>query len=127
MRSSGISTPPIPTLRRPGTGNTISANRPIATVNPGDGDRAPGRLRRTDDRVVVRQAVLAFLPPSGHEKQAVVDRQPEPDEGDEELDDERHFGDVGEAEHDEERREDRDRGDISGTKASSEAKTKAER
>ena len=34
VETSGISTPPMPTLRRPGTGRTISANRPIATVRP---------------------------------------------------------------------------------------------
>jgi hypothetical protein len=60
---------------------------------------------------VVVEAVFALLAPPRDEEQAVVDRQAEPDEADEELDDEGHLGDRRQAEHDEERREDRDCGD----------------
>jgi hypothetical protein len=34
MLASGISAPPMPTLRKNGTGSATSASRPIATVTP---------------------------------------------------------------------------------------------
>ena len=34
MDTSGMSMPPMPVLRSPGTGSTMSAIRPMATVNP---------------------------------------------------------------------------------------------
>ena len=76
-------------LRMNGTGSTMSASRPMATVTPLNTHRVTGRLHRHHDRVVVVAAVIAFLAPSGDEQQRVVDGDAEADEGDEELDDER--------------------------------------
>ena len=103
--------PPKPMLRRKGTGTTTSATRLIATVTPEASDRATGGLHRDDDGFVVVVAVRALLTPSRDDEQRVVDRDTEADQGDQELHDEAHVAERGQAEHEQERREDRDRGD----------------
>ena len=71
----------------------------------------PCGLHRDYDGVVVLPSVVAFLPPSVDEQQRVVDRDAEPDQGDQELDDERDVHDVGQRQQQQERREDRYRRD----------------
>ena len=90
--ASGISAPPKPMLRMNGTGSTISASRPMATVTPLNTHRVPGGLHRDDDGLVVVAAVVALLAPAGDEQQRVVDGDAEADQGDEELDDEPDVG-----------------------------------
>ena len=98
-------------LRSPGTGRTTSATSPMATVSPESTTARPAvSTAVTTARGVVRP-VRPLLAPAGDEQQRVVDGDPEADEGDEELDDERDVGDVREPEHDEEGGEDRDGGD----------------
>ena len=57
--------------------------------------RAAGGLHGDQHSLVVVAAVVAFLTPAVHQDQRVVDGDAEPDEGDEELHDERHVGDIG--------------------------------
>ena len=54
-------------------------------------DGAARGLDGGDHRSRVVRAAGSFLAPSGDEQQRVVDRDPETDERDEELDDERHL------------------------------------
>ena len=68
----------------------------------------PCRAHRLDDGLLVRATVLALLAPPGHDQQRVVDGDPEPDQGDEELDDEVDVGEVADGEHTQERGHDRD-------------------
>ena len=73
-----------------------------------------GRLHRDDDGLLVAAAVGAFLTPPRHQEQRVVDRHPEPDQGDEELHDDADVGERGQPEHQHERRQDRHPGDEQG-------------
>ena len=82
--------------RSPGTGRTTSATSPIATVRPDSTTARPAVGHRDDHGVVVVAPARALLAPAGDDQQRVVDRDAEADEGDEELDDERDVGDVGE-------------------------------
>ena len=59
-------------------------------------------------RLVGHAGLLAFLAPADHDEQRVVDRDAEPDQRDEELDDERDVGDAGERPDQQEGRGDRD-------------------
>ena len=52
--------------------------------------------------------MISFLPPSGDEEQGVVDRDAQADQGDQELDDERDVGEIGEGQQQEEGGQDRD-------------------
>ena len=74
----------------------------------------PGVLHRHDDRGMVVEAVRTLLAPPVDDEQRVVDRDTEPDQRDEELDDEAHVEDVGPQEHDRERRQDRHGRDEQG-------------
>ena len=98
-------------LRMNGTGSTISASKPIATVTPLNTTACPAVLHRDHNRVVIVAAVVALLAPARDEQQRVVDSNAEPDQRDEELHDERHIGQVGDRQQHHERRENRHRGD----------------
>ena len=56
-------------------------------------DRAPGGLHRPLDAASPLQAVGALLAPADDDQQRVVDRHAQADQGDQELDDRRDFGD----------------------------------
>ena len=72
-------------------------------------DGGAGVLHRGHDRVLVgHAAALALLAPADDDEQRVVDRDAEPDQRDEELDDHRDVGDGGERPDQQERRRDGD-------------------
>ena len=70
-----------------------------------------GGLHGHDHRLVVVTTAVAFFAPTGDEQQRVVDRDPQADERDQELDDERDVGQVGDRQQEDERGEDRRRSD----------------
>ncbi len=70
-----------------------------------------GRLHRDDHSLLVVTPVRALLTPSRHQKQGVVDRHPQPDQGDQELDDEADVAERGQPQHQDERGQDRHGGD----------------
>jgi len=112
-------------LRMNGTGSTISASKPIATVTPLNTTACPAVLHRDHNRVVIVAAVVALLAPARDEAQRVVDSNAEPDQRDEELHDERHIGQVGDRQQHHERRENRHRATRSGSSARKDANTNA--
>ena len=82
----------------------------------GDGDAGgehgvTRRLHRLDDRLPLVAPVRPLLAPARDEQQRVVDGDAQADQGDEELHDEAHVGEVRQPEHQQEGREDRDGGD----------------
>ena len=83
--------------------------RPIATVEPETITDRPACCIVSTIASSTRQAVGHLLAEAEDHQQRVVDRDPEPDERDEELDDDRDVGDVRQAEDAEERRQDRRR------------------
>ena len=72
---------------------------------------ATGRLHGDDDGILVAASVCAFLAPTRHQDQRVVDRHAEPDQGDEELDDDADVAERRQSEHEHERGQDGHRGD----------------
>jgi hypothetical protein len=73
--------------------------------------RPAGGLHRLLHRLLVATAMRALLAPARDHQQRVVDRHPEPDQGDQELDDRRDLGDLGQAQQEQEAGHDRDDGD----------------
>ena len=71
-------------------------------------DRAAGGLHRPLHRLVAAAAVRALLAPARDDDQRVVDRHAEPDQRDQELDDRRDGGQLGQPEQQQEGRHDRD-------------------
>ena len=85
--TSGMNSPAMPMLRRNGTGSTTSASSAIATVVPLKTTARPGVLHRVRDGGLVGRAAEPLLAPAHDDEQRVVDRDAEPDERDQELDD----------------------------------------
>ena len=71
-------------------------------------DSAAGLLHRDLDRLVAGGAVGPLLAPARDDDERVVDRHAQADQRDQELDDRRDRGDLGQAEEQEERGHDRD-------------------
>ena len=76
----------------------------------GDDHRSAGMRHRLDQRRLDVSPVVELLAEPEDHQQRVVDRDSEPDERDEELDDDRDVRDVGERPDRAEGRDDRDRG-----------------
>ena len=85
--TSGMRRPPYPRERRKGTGRATAARRPIATVVPLKRTARPAVAIVVSIACSLGSAGVALLTPAGDDQQGVVDRQSEPDEGDEEEDD----------------------------------------
>ena len=108
--TAGISMPPIPIERMKGSGRMTMLSRPMATVEP---------ETITDRPACVIVSTIASRRPCRGEllaeaedhQQRVVDRHAEPDERDQELDDDRDVGDVGQRPDERERGQDRARRD----------------
>ena len=99
----------MPMLRRNGTGRARSASSEIATVVPLKTTAEPACCIALRTAVVVRHVrLLPFLAPADDDEQRVVDRDAEPDQRDEELDDHRDVGDARERPDQQEGRRDRD-------------------
>ena len=107
--TSGMNMPAMPMLRRNGIGSTTSASSATATVVPLKTTAEPACVIALSNRDLVRRALPALVAPAHDDQQRVVDRDAEPDERDEELDDDRDVGDAGERPDEQERRRDRDR------------------
>ena len=84
--------------------------RPIATVEPETITERPACCIVSTIASSVVSPCAHLLPEPEDHQQRVVDRDTEPDERDEELDDDRDVGDVGQGPDAEERRQDRGHG-----------------
>ena len=71
-------------------------SRPIATVEPETTTERPACVIVSTSARLDVPAVVELLAEAEDHQQRVVDRDAEPDERDEELDDDRDVGDVGE-------------------------------
>ncbi len=98
-------------LRRNGNGTTTRAARDDRDRDAAEHHRVAGRGDGGANRGVVVRPGRALLAPAHHDEQRVVDRDPQADQPDEELDDEDHVRHLREPEQAQERGEDRDRGD----------------
>ena len=104
--------PPMPIERTSGSGSATSASRPIATVEPETITERPAWVIVATSAVSTSLALAQLVAEAHDHQQRVVDRDAEPDERDQELDDDRDVGDVGQAQHEREGVE--DRGDRDG-------------
>ena len=93
--TAGISIPPIPIERMNGSGRMIMLSRPTATVEPETITDRPAWLIVSTTAVLAVAAVADLLAEAEDHQQRVVDRDAEPDERDQELDDDRDVRDVG--------------------------------
>ena len=92
--TAGISIPPMPIERMNGSGRMTMLSRPIATVEPETITDRPACVIVSTSASSRRLAVRELLAEAEDHQQRVVDRDAEPDERDEELDDDRDVGDV---------------------------------
>ena len=95
--TAGISMPPMPIERMNGSGSTISESRADRDRRAGDDHRAAGVRHRLDERRLDVLALAQLVAEAEDHQQRVVDRDAEADERDQELDDDRDVGDVGQA------------------------------
>ena len=109
--TSGISMPPMPIERTSGSGSAISASRPMATVEPETITERPAWVTVSTSAVSTSLRRAHLLAEAQDHQQRVVDRDAEPDQRDQELDDDRDVGDVGQRPHEREGVEDRRDGD----------------
>ena len=110
----------MPIERMNGSGRTTIESRPTATVEPGDDHRATGVRHRLHERRLDVLALAQLVAEAEDHQQRVVDRDAQPDERDQELDDDRDVRDVGERPDERERVQDRrhrDRDAASGPRA----------
>ncbi len=110
--TAGISIPPIPIERMKGSGITISESSPTATVEPDTITERPAWVIVCTTRRLHVLALAELVAEAEDHQERVVDRDPEPDERDQELDDDRDVRDVGE--DPDEREGVEDRGDRDG-------------
>ncbi len=87
--TAGISIPPIPIERMNGSGRMTMLSRPIATVEPETTTERPAWVIVSTSARLHVLAVVDLLPEPEEHQQRVVDRDAEPDERDQELDDDR--------------------------------------
>ena len=87
--TAGISMPPIPIERMNGSGRMTIESRPTATVEPETITERPGVRHRLDERRLDVLALAQLVAEAEDHQQRVVDRDAEPDERDQELDDDR--------------------------------------
>ena len=105
--TAGISMPPIPIERMNGSGSSTMLSEADRDGRPGHDHRAPGVRHRLDERRLDVLALAQLVPEAEDHQQRVVDRHPEPDQRDQELDDDRDVRDVGQDPDERERVQDR--------------------
>ena len=110
--TAGISMPPIPIERMNGSGRTIIESSPTATVEPETITERPAWVIVSTIAVSTSSPVAELVAEAEDHQQRVVDRDAEPDERDQELDDDRDVRDVGQ--RPDEREGVQDRGDGDG-------------
>ena len=88
--------PPIPIERMNGSGRMIIESRPTATVDPETITERPACVIVSTSAVSTSCSFAQLVAEAEDHQQRVVDRDPEPDERDQELDDDRDVRDVGE-------------------------------
>ena len=115
--TAGISMPPMPIERISGSGSATMRQQADGDGRAGHDHGAAGVRHRLDERGLDVLALAQLVAEPEDHQQGVVDRQPEADERDEELHDDRDVGDVGQPPHQREGVEDRGDGDADAAPA----------